>query len=288
MKRNIDIQKEWEAIGANFDSQIASPSFKIPDNYFDTFPETMLDLVSAPDAQPGFSVTEESYTVPSGYFDALPQQLLQQVQAFESVTRSTSIEGLGKQNPFEAPAPQYFDQLADQLLQKIHAEVTPEEELSISPLLASLKQSNPFSTPEISVNLEQIFSTTTPESEVETKRESPMLTVRKRLSFAQWSAAASIAIFFVLGALWLQTNKMNNAPEQSMAKENINTKASKLLANIPDQALAEYVEQHSEEFDEFILEANLASIPAAEQTKGLEAAIGEISDEDIQAYLNTN
>ena len=80
---------------------------------------------------------------------------------------------------------------------------------------------------------------------------------------------------------------MNTVPAQSMANENVNVNASKLLANIPDQALAEYIEQHSEEFDEFILEANLASVPAAEQTKNLEAAIGEISDEDIQAYLNT-
>jgi hypothetical protein len=287
MKRNIDIQKEWEAIGAKFDSQIALPSFKIPDNYFDTFPETMLSLVSAPDTKAGFPVTEEAYSVPPGYFEALPLQLLQQAQAFESVTRNTSIEGLSKQNPFEAPAPQYFDQLADQLMHKIHAEVAPEEELSVSPLLASLKQSNPFSTPEISVNMEQIFSAVKPEPEVKTKKESPMFAIRRRLSFAQWSAAASIAIFFVLGALWLQTNKMNSVPAQSLASENVNVKASKLLANIPDQALAEYVEQHSEEFDEFILEANLASVPATEQTKNLEAAIGDISDEDIQAYLNT-
>ena len=289
MKRNIDIQKEWEAIGAQFDSQIALPSFKIPDNYFDTFPDTMLGIVSAQDISPDLPATVEAYAVPPGYFEALPMQLLQQAQAFEVVTQQTSIEGLNKNNPYSGPGKEYFEQLADQLLLKVHAETAPEEELSTSPLLASLKQSNPFSTPEININYDQIFGKPAQEEvQKEVTQPNPMLTVRKRLSFAQWSAAASIAVFFVLGALWLQTSKMNDLPlPVASGSETLNTRASKLLANIPDQALAEYVEDHSEEFDEFILEANLASVPAEVQTQHLEDALGEISDEDIKAYLNT-
>lgn len=285
MKRNIDIQKEWEAIGAKFDSQIALPSFRIPDHYFDTLPETMLAIVSAQDANPSFPVTPNPYTVPSGYFESLPAQILQQAKDFDTAVNHTHIEGLSKRTPYMEPGQQYFDQLASTLLAKISGEEVPEEELHDAPLLSALKHSNPYQTPEIHIDLTQILPAA--REEKTPAKSIPMVTARKRMNLSQWSAAASVALFFVLGAVWLQMGKMNGTPAMSAVSENINTKANKLLASIPDKDLEQYVQQHADEFDEFTLEASLASVPAETQTKNLESALNDISDEDIKAYLNT-
>ncbi|RQO32303.1 hypothetical protein DBR32_01450 [Taibaiella sp. KBW10] len=286
MKRNIDIQKEWEAIGARFDSDIALPSFKIPDNYFDNFPNEMCSIVLLKEDQPLAASKENPFSIPPDYFNDLSTGLLLKVQEFEQLIHTTSIAGLSQANPFILPD-HYFDQFPETVWNKINEETNIDEELNATPLLSSLKKSNPFSTPEIVLTM----PVTAPKviADVTPAKVAPVvpMTVKKRLQWAQWSAAASIAIFFILGATWLQVDKMDNTSPNTLSATNANTNTMKLLASIPERDIASYVEQHSDEFDEFTLEANLANVPAATQTKNLESSLQNISDEDIEAYLNT-
>lgn len=285
MKRNIDIQKEWEAIGAGFDSHIASPSFKIPDNYFAHFPEEMRTIVSLQEDSVLTVTKENPYFIPQDYFAGLEGELMAKVKALSHIINNTSIEGLPKKNPFSIPE-QYFETFPEMVWARINAEEDVDMELATSPLLSSLKKSNPFETPELNIPIPA-----KPVTETAAKPNNPVpMVVKKRLQWAKWSAAASIAVFFILGATWLQMDKMDNQPANSLSASpaNANNNTMKLLASIPEQDIANYVSQHADEFDEFTLEANLASVPAAVQTKNLESSLQDISDEDIEAYLNTN
>lgn len=278
MKRNLDIQKEWESIGAGFSTQIGLPLFSVPEDYFETLTDNILSGIKAtsvPDA--ALDRTDSPYIVPSAYFEQLDARIMANVKAADVIMDRTDIEGLSKQNVFIVPE-SYFDQLADNVLARLNAEVTIEDELEDSPLLASLKGHNPFEqVPQIEIALPAAIKKAVKEKP---GIEIPM-TVRKSLRWSNWVAAASVAVFFVLGASWLHwDHKSENAAVAVKAGKT--DEVSRKLAAISDEAIQAYVDQHIDDFNEYMLEANLN---AKGSNASIEKSLNKISDEALEAYM---
>lgn len=283
MKSNLDIQKEWESIGAGFSAQIGLPLFRVPSDYFEHLPNEIMSGIRAISAsEPELAQIELPYQVPASYFDQSAQQLFDHVMGAHRVIEDTNIPGLSKANTFTVPAG-YFDHLEDKVWATIRQEASVEEELEESPLLASLKGVNPFEkhqTAEIAVPKIATAPKEKPQIEV------PM-TVRKSLRWSNWVAAASVALFFVLGAGWLITDNRNNASnmaQSTMGKPDI---VSQKLAALPDAAIEAYLDQNIDEFNEYMLEDNISSA-AVNAKYSAEQALNDISDAELEAYLNND
>lgn len=280
MKRNLDIQKEWESIGAAFSTRIGLPLFSVPENYFETLTDNILSGIkatSAPDA--ALDRTASPYVVPSNYFEHLDSRISSAVKAADNIIAAAHIEGLSKDNVFTVPE-SYFDALPDKVLARINAEVATEDELAESPLLAGLKGRDPFEgTPQIEVEIPSFAAKRT--AKEERQIEVPM-TVRKSLRWSNWVAAASVAVFFVLGASWLHWDHRSENAAMANAAAPKTDEVSRRLAAISDEAIQAYVDQHIDEFNEYMLEANIS---AKSNNANIEKSLNNISDEALEAYM---
>lgn len=283
MKSNLDIQKEWESIGAEFSAHIGLPLFRVPDGYFEHLPnEIMSGIRAISAAEPELAQIDQPFRVPGNYFEQLEQQLFTNVMSAHQVIENTAIPGLSKANTFSVPV-DYFDGLEDNVWAMIRQEDSIEEELEASPLLASLKGVNPFEKQQTNeITLPKV--TTSPKEKPQI--QVPM-TVRKSLRWSNWVAAASVALFFVLGAGWLITDNRGNASNMAQSTMGKPDMVSKKLAALPDAAIEAYLDQNIDEFNEYLLEDNISS--ASVNTKySAEKALNDISDAELEAYLNND
>lgn len=283
MKSNLDIQKEWESIGAGFSTQIGLPLFRVPSDYFEHLPNEIMSGIRAISAsEPELAQIDLPYQVPANYFEQSAQQLFDHVMGAHRVIEDTNIPGLSKTTAFTVPD-DYFERFEDEVWALIRQEDSFEEELEESPLLASLKGVNPFEThktAEITVPKIAASSKEKPQIEV------PM-TVRKSLRWSNWVAAASVALFFVLGAGWLITDNRNNASNMAQSTIGKPDMVSQKLAALPDAAIEAYLDQNIDEFNEYMLEDNISSASVNTQYSA-EQALNNISDAELEAYLNND
>lgn len=283
MKSNLDIQEEWESIGAGFSTKIGLPLFRVPNDYFEQLPNEIMSGIRAISAsEPELAQIDLPYQVPASYFEQSAQQLFDHVMGAHRVIEDTHIAGLSKANVFTVPAG-YFDHLENNVWATIKQEDSFEEELEESPLLASLKGVNPFETHQTAeIAVPKIAAGIKKKPEIEV----PM-TVRKSLRWSNWVAAASVALFFVLGAGWLITDNRNNASDMAQSTIGKPDMVSKKLADIPDAAIEAYLEQNIDDFNEYLLEDNISSASANTQYSA-EQALNNISDAELEAYLNND
>jgi hypothetical protein len=284
MKRNIDIQKEWESIGAGFSAQIGLPLFDVPANYFNNLSNEIIsgiNAMSVPDAVLTLPKTTP-FEIPQGYLAELHQNILNLVSEADAVINSTEIKNGTKNEVFAVPE-NYFDSFAATVLDKIKAESSIEEELSDSPLLSSLKGSNPYEAAAMAPIAVPKQSQTTIKSKPEI--EVPM-TVRRSLRWSNWVAAASVAMFFILGASWLHLDNRTNQNQltANLQWSSAETKVHKKLAAISDESIEAYLDQHIDDFSEYLLEENAASFTGNKDAV-LKSALEDISDDELEAYL---
>lgn len=283
MKSNLDIQKEWESIGAGFSTQIGLPLFRVPNDYFEQLPNEIMSGIRAISAsEPELAPIDLPYQVPANYFEQSAQQLFDHVMGAHQVIEETHIPGLSKATTFTVPG-DYFDHLENKVWAMIRQEDPVEKELEESPLLASLKGVNPFEkhkTAEIAVPKVAASPKEKPQIEV------PM-TVRKSLRWSNWVAAASVALFFVLGAGWLITDNRNNASNIAQSTIGKPDMVSKKLAALPDTAIEAYLDQNIDDFNEYLLEDNISSASTNTQYSA-EQALNNISDAELEAYMNND
>ncbi|HTO14820.1 MAG TPA: hypothetical protein VLZ83_03580 [Edaphocola sp.] len=279
MKKNINIQEEWNTLGANFSVQIGIPQFSIPKNYFDNLPNEIIGGIKSFDvSEPTLPSIAIPYNTPSNYFDQLCTQVINSINEVEALIQQNIVPELSKQNIFEVPSG-YFEAFAENVWVNINAEISVEAELEESPLLASLRGINPF---------EKHMDIIIPVPEFVKKKaekwDVPMV-IGKRLRLSNIAMAASVAIFFVLGAAWLHISQkesaINNVAISAFTPQD---KASQLLSEIPNTEIEKYIDQNIEEFNEFALESNMAS-SKINTTQSLEKALDNVSNEDIEAYL---
>lgn len=257
-----------------------APPYQVPDGYFNTFTEDMLAIVRANQLQ---DISKSlPYHVPQNYFEDLGNNLEQFYLENASVSEELNlISNLEHQNtiPFEVPS-HYFDTLSDDILAQVTVEA---DELADSPLLASLKGSNPFEAPKFD-NYDIPISTSADEVSIasniinfEPKRNNA--TFIKRV-------AAGIAAIFVIGLginIFSETAGYDN---DALAASNITLKhelaADSILNSLSNESIEEYIAMNDEEFaytyqtlrqDQSNIEENIDEL------------LNHLSEEEIDDYL---
>jgi hypothetical protein len=117
-----------------------------PAGYFEQLSQQILARVNddkAPELT-GFSKELPFSAPPSRYFEQLPQRIF----ALLNEEQEAELAGLSRISPLSPPPNGYFGQLSAQVMQKIKTEEAATELAAISPLLASLSKTMPFSLPE--------------------------------------------------------------------------------------------------------------------------------------------
>jgi len=125
MTSNNEIQNELSALSPTLAAIPATNVFRVPDNYFNELPSSMLQLVQA-DIIPSFSnIKQSGQSVPEGYFDGLANSILAKIKKESAVSPleemqdlSPAIAAIGNENIFRVPSG-YFDHVAEEALQNV-------------------------------------------------------------------------------------------------------------------------------------------------------------------------
>jgi hypothetical protein len=204
----------------------------------------------AMDAQALLSnIQHTPFAVPEGYFDQLQQEIAIQTVAMDSAAEP--ILSIGKDMPFQAPAPHYFDQLSEHILAKIEDQ---------GPNWSKVM---PYRVPE------QYFETLLDNIVQKAKTQLNITKKPVRISlFRNVQLAASVALIIFVGFGVLQFNKEVAIKHMS-------------LEHISQDEIQQYVNENIDEFDtDIILNSMPQQAPAINHQ--------QLSKEDIQAYLNEN
>lgn len=188
--------------------------------------------------------TQNVYTVPDGYFDTLPNLVLNRIKALKAKNVSEELDYLSpvlnsvsKQMPYAVPAG-YFDGLEERLMQTVREEndyQTAKEEIeSLSPLLSGLSKKMPYSVPQdYFQNLRAVNS----------RSEAKVISMVSRKRF-HYAAAAIIIGIIALGSFLFINNKPTNDPVKSFAK--FEKTLDKEIKKTSDKELKEFVKQFTD------------------------------------------
>jgi len=260
-------------------------AFHIPDHYFEYLADTVLEKIKAADriilhqetAWP--AQKQMAYDVPPGYFEQLPDIIMQRIQgnecsAHEELQQEESfLPDLRAAFPMKAPE-EYFETLPEKVLELIHS--ATQEDPELSPLLAQLKNTQPYTVPEDYFNRTELNIPT---------GASPN---RQKKSRTGWAIAAGMALLISLAG-WLFFNQQHSAAvQQTVATSGMSAGANDLnlqLAQISNEDIQLYIENHIDEFDENTL-AN------AFLQEGIsydwDDALQDVSNQEIEDYLEGN
>lgn len=194
--------------------------------------------------------------LPADYFVKLPAQILEAVQVEITLAR------LPKQLLFLVPN-SYFNNLADTINQRLLAIPAAEEITELSPLLAGLKGKLPFERPE--QFKEQNRKARLIEFPIEKRAE-------QRIKWTRWVAAAAIVCILSLGGY--------NFISQPIASNQYDASIQAALAQIPEQAIRQYLDNNMDDYDAYSLNANSIKISRRDQ-----ATLNSLSDKEIEIIL---
>jgi len=221
------------------------------------------------------------YKVPNGYFEGLPTQILNRVKALEAGDAKEELEYLSpllntvsKEMPYSVPAG-FFQTLADDIIQKIneHSNHLPqasfgqsskEEIESLSPLLSSLKNKNPYSVPA------GYFESLKTKGE---KKEAKVISITRRRWYRLAVAAVIIGVVAIGGLLFIKSDQVD-------PKKN------------PGKWIANNVKKVSgDKIDEFVKLAEDETINTAEESDATKQAeikelMKDVPEKDIEDFLN--
>jgi len=188
--------------------------------------------------------------------------------------------------PYQAPAG-YFEQLPGQILQRIKAAEagTVLEELeALSPLLAAAPRQQSMSVPagyfeglagRIMSGVAQAEETPAKVEEAPAvKPAAKVVPMRSRRLYLSWAAAACLAGCVALGGLFI----FRHSPTTGN-----NFEAE--LAGIPDQEIMEYLQNHSDAFDNEAIFTNVSNTEVADELPKLSTGLDDMPSEAIEKYL---
>ncbi|HET6768027.1 MAG TPA: hypothetical protein VFH08_11530 [Chitinophagaceae bacterium] len=243
---------------------------------------TILNELKDLESSLGSYSPQNLYTVPNGYFEGLPTQILNRIKALEATEAKEELEYLSpllstvsKKMPYSVPAG-FFQDLGNNIAQQIgeptnHLQKesfgqTSEEEIeSLSPLLSSLKNKNPYSIPA------GYFETL--ETKVD-KKEAKVISITKRRWYRFAVAAAVIGIVVIGGLLFMNQGQPDvNKNPRAWVNKNVNKKVSQ------------------EKIDEFVKLAEDESINTTEDNDATKQAeikelMKDVPEKEIEDFLN--
>jgi hypothetical protein len=204
--------------------------------------------------------------VPAGYFEQLPAQIMQKIRTEEIRDELTNI------SPLLADVPKTFpfsapDGYFEQLSTQIMQKIAVQEELeSISPLLAEVPKEFPLSVPA------GYFDQLTANILAEVKTPAKVVPMR---TYLKWAVAAGLIALISVGTLFfMQRQQSANTP---VSNDNS-------LADVSDQAIVDYLQTHMDTFDKEEL-LSFASLNI-ETTPVPLPETSEMSAEAIQNFLD--
>ena len=225
------------------------------------------------------------FAVPYGYFEGLPTQIMDRIKALEAATAKEELEYLSpmlsnvsKEMPYSVPVG-FFQNFGDCVMQKISEQVnhlpkesfvtfgqTSKEEIeSLSPLLGSLKNKNPYSVPA------GYFETLETKPE---KKEAKVFSITGHKWYRIAIAAAVIGIVAITGLLLINGEKPSVFKPEAWVKQNVINKVS------------------DEKIDEFVtlVGPNEAQKTAEENEAATQQEVKElmkdVSQKEIDEFLN--
>lgn len=203
---------------------------------------------------------EAPFTVPVGYFEQLPAVIMLQIQLEDLRSGTPAVQ----QHPTIPAA--YFDGLSQTIMQRIKAEETstPQAELeSLSPFLAAIPKQVPFTVPE------GYFESL----QVNHLLPAPPLRVVHRTNastWIKWTVAACLTALVGSSAILFITSG------------NGHYKVERQLEDLNDQDIVEYLQTHTDPFDNDAIFASSVSVEATPVQKQLNEAVPL---EAIEKYL---
>lgn len=209
----------------------------VPQGYFEHFPNTIAasiqSLSNPTDATlPAIALP---YSLPDNFFENFTQNILLQVNEVALICNNQQISFGKIESPYSVPQG-YFEQSANEITQRAIAHSAAEETELLSPMLASISKTMPYTAPApLTVN-EFVEKAVKPKSKV--LEMSPW----RSLKITKWASAASILLIFALGAYTLLLPAQNKSIDQ---EKSINA----LLAEIPQESIKEYVYNHLDEYE---------------------------------------
>lgn len=259
---NFNILNELKEAGAENLVAVGNGNcFSVPENYFNTLPETVMAHVflrSVPSVNP--------FTVPSGYFEAFPSIVL------EKITQADAVLAIPKAGTYTVPE-NYFNNLADNILNRIKNQPEPSEvqrELeSISTLLSGIPKTNVYSVPD---NYFETLSTPVNKQAAPAK----VISISRSRKWINYAAAACIAVL-MLGGGYIYLGKTRPASVAAVPAINVEAQISVLS----DEEITNYLRANSNMsvYTNTSLEENQA------RNMDVQNMLQGVSDEEIQQYL---
>lgn len=205
---------------------------------------------------------EAPFTVPAGYFEQLPAAIMLQIQLETLRSGMPAVQ----QNP-TIPAG-YFDGLPQTIMQRIKAEETStvsSELASLSPFLAAIPRQIPFTVPEgyfESLQVNHPLPAT------------PLRVVHrnKASTWIKWTVAACLTALMGSSAILFMVSD-DNTHGKIIEKQ---------LEDLNDQDIVEYLQTHTDPFDNDAIFASSVSVESTPVQNQLNEAVPL---EAIEKYL---
>jgi hypothetical protein len=250
--------------------------YSVPQGYFeDLAVQVMLKigLQEKPVANPVIGGNKENvYETPNGYFEGLAGSVLNRIKAIEATDAKEELEFLSpvlsqaeKKNPFISPAG-YFDEFSDNVVAGVQAiEFVNKELENLSLVMLSLKEKNVYRVPA------GYFESLADEVLKKTKQPAKVVSMGFGRKIFRYAVAAAVVGLMVLGIYklnnpstpvqpaedpiaklsdedlqgFLDNNTISIADTNSVITSEITEEDTKdLLADVSDEELQQYLEQH--------------------------------------------
>ena len=251
--------------------------YVVPQPYFDGLAMQVMLRIGMEEktgADPILNISKENtYKAPEGYFDGLAASILNRIKATETENVQEELELLSpllgkieKKNPFTSPTG-YFDDLSKTITEGVQAiEFVNEELENLSPVMNSLKEKNVYSVPQ---GYFENFATETL-NKIQ-HQPAKVISIGFGRKILRYAAAAVVVGVMTLGAYkiinpsnapdetatiakvsdhdlegFLDNNSISIADTSAATNTEITEDDTKdLLADVSDEELQQYLEQHS-------------------------------------------
>lgn len=207
------------------------------------------------------------YALPGHYFRDLPGKILQKIGNSVAVMEELSgispfLAAIPRVNPFSVPYG-YFNALESNLLDSIALAREP------SPTGVT---TNPFELPAgYFEGLAEKITARAAGSDAPNRREAPVVSLpgRKRVLWKPLAAAAVMAGVIVATAVYVHHRQAQSFDRQ--------------LAAVPDQAIEQYLQYHTDVFDNDLLYNSVKA-----DSRAFEGIDNSLPSDDIRDYLDNN